>query len=181
MDPREVLPVKLVSGVLYSDGRKREEAFGLLESRLGPIDYKSPVYPFDCTDYYQDEMGESITRQFISFRELIHPARLPAIKLSCNEIEMILAVSQKRKVNLDPGYLDYDKFVLASAKYNGHKIYLDLGIYADLTLHYSHGVFKPSPYCFPDFKSGQYDEAFQHIRSRYKGQIRKMLKYQSVD
>jgi len=73
-----------------------------------------------------------------------------------------------RKVNLDPGYLDYDKFVLASAKYNGQKIYLDCGIWADLTLHYEKGKFDPYPWSFPDFKSRMYDGAFLEMRRLYK-------------
>ncbi|RPJ03325.1 MAG: DUF4416 family protein, partial [Spirochaetaceae bacterium] len=73
-----------------------------------------------------------------------------------------------RKVNLDPGILDYDKFVLASAKYNGQKVYLDMGIWADLTLHYEKGKFDPYPWSFPDFKSRIYDGAFMEMRRLYK-------------
>ena len=64
--------------------------------------------------------------------------------------------------------------MLASAKYNGHKIYLDLGIYADLTMRYERGHYLPSAYAFPDFKSGHYDAALLHIRARYKGQLRRL-------
>jgi len=39
----------------------------------------------------------------------INPARLAEIKLICNDLEDQIAVDGKRKVNLDPGYMDYDK------------------------------------------------------------------------
>jgi hypothetical protein len=79
----------------------------------------------------------------------------------------------RRRVNLDPGIMDYDKFVLASAKYNGQKVYLDRGIWADLTLHYEKGRFDPYPWSFPDFKSRIYDGAFMEIRQLYKKQRKK--------
>ncbi len=176
MEPGSPLPVKLISGVLYSDRNLCELAFEHLEKKYGAIDYKSKIWDFSLTDYYNPEMGTPIYRQFISFYELVDPVRLPRIKIECNEIEDKLRVENLRKVNLDPGYMDYDKFVLASAKYNAQKVYLELGIYADVTLYYSGGRFTPSPFCFPDFKSNLYEEAFLHMRAKYKGRLRKMLK-----
>jgi hypothetical protein len=64
--------------------------------------------------------------------------------------------------------MDLNKVVLASAKYNGQKIYLDHGIYADPTLWYEKGSFHPYPYSFPDFKTGEYIETFIQIRALYK-------------
>lgn len=176
MQPSEPLPVKLICGVLYSNEGLVQQAAERMTTRFGNIDFKSPIFAFDTTDYYEAEMGTSICRQFWTFLKLINPKELAPIKIACNEIEMELARGGNRTVNLDPGYMDYDKFVLASAKYNAHKIYLDSGIYADLTLRYEKGRYKPSDYAFPDFKSGQYDETFLHIRARFKGQLRKILK-----
>jgi len=176
MKPTEPTPVKLICGILYSDEGLLQEARKNLEERFGRIDYTSKVFPFDVTDYYVPEMGAPIHRLFYSFRNLINPKQLAQIKIDCNEIEDQLAVDRHRKVNIDPGYLDYDKFILASAKYNAHKVYLDLGIYADLTLTYRRGHFIPSQYCFPDFKNGIYEKEILFMRAKYKGQLRKMNK-----
>ncbi len=176
MIPQDPIPVKLICGILYSDDLLLEAAFRALSEQFSRIDYTSPVYPFNVTDYYVPEMGAPIWRLFCSFRDLVNPGTLAGIKIACNRIEEDLAVAGQRKVNLDPGYMDWDKMVLASAKYNAHKIYLDQGIYADLTLRYERGVYHPAPYAFPDFKSGQYNEAFLRIRAKYKGQVRKWLK-----
>jgi hypothetical protein len=172
--PTEPVPVKLICGLLYSDADLAEQALLRLSRLFGRIDYKSPMYPFTITDYYNAEMGTPILRQFISFQELIHPLRLPQIKIACNAVEEALAISAMRKVNLDPGYMDYDKLILASAKYNGHKVYLDQGIYADVTMRFEHGGYQAAAYAFPDFKTGQYQQAFLHIRARYKGQLRQL-------
>ncbi len=172
MQPHEPLPVKLICGILYSDASRLKQAAHLLENKFGDIEWKSREIDFNITDYYVEEMGSPIFRLFYSFRDLYNPKELARIKIECNEIEEQLALDGLRKVNLDPGYLDYDKFVLASAKYAGHKVYLDHGIYADTTFVYRKGVFHPSDYCFPDFKSGLYNEVFLHIRAMYKEQLR---------
>ncbi len=178
MKPTEPMPVKLICGVLYSDDDLLRTAKEMLEKIFGHIDYTSTIFPFDVTDYYIQEMGTPIYRLFYSFRNLINPKELARIKIECNNIEEQLAVGEHRKVNIDPGYMDYDKLVLASAKYNAHKIYLDLGIYADLTLTYRRGHFIPSQYCFPDFNNGVYEKEILFIRAKYKGQLRKRIKAQ---
>lgn len=172
MKPNEPIPVKLFCGILYSDEILLKKAEDFLIQKFGNIDYKSKSFPFDITDYYESEMGKPIFRVFLSFEKLIDPGILPQIKIECNEIEDKLAISGKRKVNLDPGYLDYDKVVLASAKYNAQKIYLNNGIYADPTLFYKKGKFIPLDYAFPDFKKGIYEQVFLEMRVRYKRELK---------
>ena len=166
-------PVKLFMGVLYSIEERFDAAFQILENKYGRIDIRSGSFPFDISDYYASEMGRPIFRLFITFDTLIHPKYLASIKIETNTIEDQLALNNQRKVNLDPGYMDYDKVVLASAKYNGQKVYLDHGIWADLTLYYQENAFHAYPWSFPDFRSGIYNTFFLKIRARYKGQRRK--------
>ncbi len=166
-------PTKLFAGVLFSDARHFDKAVVLLQNKFGGIDYVSPEFEFNVSDYYTDELGWPIYRKFVSFETLIDPGELAPIKLETNRIEAELSADGKRQVNIDPGYLDHNKVVLASAKYNGQKIYLAHGIYADATLWYEKGEFKPYPYAFPDFKSGVYTRTFLHIRARYKAKSRK--------
>jgi len=173
MHPKEPNPVKLILGVLFTDAALSLQAKDLLTSRYGQIDYESPLFDFDISDYYYGEMGRPIFRQFYSFEPLIQPQTIARIKIETTQIEDMLAVANKRKVNLDPGYMDYDKFVLASAKYNGQKVYLDLGIWADLTLHYEKGHFDPFPWSFPDFKRDTYHAAFLRMREIYKHQLKR--------
>lgn len=171
--PHSPLPVKLVIAVLYSDENQLAVARERLVQQLGPIDFISSPFPFQVTDYYVPEMGAPIVRLFYAFEKLISPGDLASIKLSANAIEDELATSGKRQVNLDPGYLDPDKFVLASAKYNGQKIYLSDGIWADLTLYYQKGHFSAYSWSFPDFRSGEYEKAFLRMREIYKGQLKR--------
>ncbi len=79
----------------------------------------------------------------------------------------------RRKVNIDPGYMDLFKLVLASAKFQGQKICLGKGVYADPTLYYDKG-WKSYDWSFPDFKSGRYDEFLAGVRRSYKNKMRNM-------
>lgn len=178
MHPESPYPVKLIIGVLYTDEKLLEEAKAMLIENFGDIDYQSSIFEFDISDYYHAEMGHPIHRIFLSILPLINPKEIARIKIRINKIEDDLAIEGKRKVNLDPGYLDYDKFVLASAKYNGQKVYLDFGIWADLTLRYEKGNFYPFPWSFPDFKRGIYNHTFQRMREIYKAQMKKRRKEQ---
>ncbi len=165
-------PVKLVVAALAAGEGFPTQARDRLVSAFGEIDFASARFEFAATDYYVPEMGAPLFRQFFSFAKLHSPEALPAIKLRTNEIEQELAAERKRRVNLDPGYLDADKFVLASTKYHGFKIYLAHGIWADMTLHYEKGKFSALPWSFPDFRSGEYEKTFLRMREIYKKQLK---------
>lgn len=170
MQPEEAGLVKLFTGVLYSDEKLLQQAKLKLEEKYGAVDFESESFDFTISEYYRPEMGWPIYRLFWAFEKLINPKQIAIIKIECNDIENVIAVEGNRKINLDPGYMDYDKIVLASAKYNGQKVYLDYGIYADLTLHYEKGNFYPYPWSFPDFKGGDYNKTFLRVREIFKVQ-----------
>ena len=96
------------------------------------------------------------------------------MKLLCNGIETELSRDGKRTVNLDAGYLDHNKVLLASAKEAGQKIYLDKGIYADLAGRYKGGHYQPFEWSFPDFRDGRYDGELLKMRSVYLKQLKKV-------
>jgi hypothetical protein len=170
--PGKVEPVKLFVAVLWADAAALAEACARMRSRWGDIDFTGPDHTFDVTDYYVGEMGPILQRRLVSFAPLIGPDVLPDAKLACNNIEEALASAGKRRVNLDVGYLDHNKLVLASAKAAGQKIYLGHGIYADLIGRYADGRYQPFPWTFPDFKDGRYEAALSEMRKRYLEQLR---------
>ncbi len=174
-EPQAPVPVKLIVGVLTSSVELLGQARGMVQEAYGAIDYESERYAFDLTDYYEPEMGANLGRWFWSFETLIDPGRIAAIKLECNAIEKRLAVDGRRPVNLDPGYLDFHKLVLASVKERAQKIYLSQGIYADPTLYFLKGEFHHYDWSLPDFKHHRYDSVFHAIRNRYREGIKAQL------
>jgi hypothetical protein len=75
---------------------------------------------------------------------------LPDIKLYTNELESLFTTGGQRKVNIDPGLLSEERFILATGKNFTHRIYLREGIYADLTLIYQQDSFRALPWTFLD-------------------------------
>ncbi len=165
-------PVKLLVGALFPAGFEDETLVRDLEKRFGPVDFRSETLSFDATDYYEPEMGAGLLRRFYAFERLVDPGGLAEIKRATNDLEDRYLEGERRTVNLDPGYLDLMKLVLASAKYGWQKIYVGGGIYADPTLYYRKGSFHPFEWGFPDFRSGIYNGILLEIRRRYRDQWR---------
>jgi hypothetical protein len=148
--PREPLPAKLLIGLLYRDLTLQRQVIDLLLGRFGPADFVSTPEPFHHTTYYDREMGSGILRRKVSFLALVPVGSLPEIKLYTNDLETQFSTAGQRQVNIDPGLLSEERFILATGKNFTHRIYLREGIYADLTLIYQQEGFKALPWTFPD-------------------------------
>ncbi|NLL12134.1 MAG: DUF4416 family protein [Fibrobacter sp.] len=177
---KPALPVKYFVAVLYREEEYLDKARILMENAWGRIDIEGNAHLFDVTEYYKPEMGSPIFRRLCSFEKLQLPTFLVEMKIRCNQMEQQLSIDGKRTVNLDAGYLDHNKVVLASAKEAGQKIYLDRGIYADLAGRYKSGKYQPFEWSFPDFRDGRYDQELLAIRKKCMVQVREFLKSKAV-
>jgi len=174
---REFNLVKLFVGILLSDLRLLPDAERLLTEDFGPLDLKSPVIPFSFTKYYEKEMGPSLQRIFLSFERLIVADRLPEIKRKTNTLEEELAKLNRdvaRPANLDPGYIEHAKVILASTKNFYHRMYLGGGIFGEVTMHFRDNAFCFFPWTYPDYQSEDYLQFFLALRQIYREQLRTM-------
>jgi len=161
-------PVKYIVGILTAHDDLMEQALHYLREYFGPTDYQSQWYPFDHTNFYGSEMGHPLKRAFVSFENLQPPELIYKAKIWCAKVEDRFRENEGRQVNLDPGYVDYFKLVLASGKFGGHKVAITKGCWVDFISMYSKGVWQPMPWCFPDFESGIYDKDMTEIRRLFK-------------
>lgn len=164
---------KRIMAVLGPAPKPPEALFTALEEAFGAIDYRGEFLPFDTTDYYAPEFGSGLRRGWVSFRGLDGPENLASHKLKAAELERRGAPGGRRAWNLDVGYMDPDKVVLASFKRGPCKLYLGDGVYADLLLKYAGGRFDPMPWAFADFKDGRYGKHLLVIREKLKAELRK--------
>lgn len=164
---KQIPRVRLILGIMYKD--TYEKALQLLKDRFGEIDNKSDEYNFDFTDYYEKETGNNLKKQIITFKELIDRDNLSEIKHFTNRIEDQLSENNKRKINLDPGYLTEHNIVLASAKELPHKISTGKGMFGDVVLEYRKGDYQESRHTFPDFKTRLVKDFLLKIRKAYLG------------
>jgi hypothetical protein len=173
---RNPQPVKLIIGILAANDDVLSRAAGALEAEFGAIDLKSDAWSFTQTEYYKDETGESILRQFVSIDKLIDPAHLADIKHRTNELEKQLAeqlsLNLPRPVNLDPGIIEPSKLILATTKNYSHRIYIGNKMYAEVTLIYDKGHWKHFDYTYPDYRLRIYHEFFSKVRNRLVEQLR---------
>jgi hypothetical protein len=179
---KEPKPVKLITGILACDEQCLAAARSGLESTIGSIDLASDIWPFDQTTYYADEIGPQILRQFVSFARLIDPGELADIKHRTNALEQELARSLAlpfpRPVNLDPGIIEPSKLVLATTKNYSHRIYIGKQMYAEVTLVFDKGGWRPLPHTYPDYRSAQYFDFFTKVRGRLMEQLKAMAREQ---
>jgi hypothetical protein len=165
-------PVKLIAGLLAASDELLNAARRVLTEQFGAIDAASDVSAWRLTAYYRDEMGDAIRRQFLTFERLIAADALAALKQLTNRMELGWRTAAGRPVNIDPGYVATDKLVLASTKDAAHRIYLGHGIYAEVTLHFNNGSFRPYPHSYRDYAAADAIAFFNHARARYLAQRR---------
>ncbi|HER24251.1 MAG TPA: DUF4416 family protein, partial [Candidatus Atribacteria bacterium] len=117
-------PVKLVISMFTSGNKIFEVYQKLLIKKFGEVDIESNTQIFNYTDYYEDEFGQNLMQKLLSFSTLIRPEELVEIKTITNDLEKNNITKDinsdineyKRIINIDPGYISLDKFILASTK-----------------------------------------------------------------
>jgi hypothetical protein len=171
--PHVPQPAKLIVGAFMSDRAILGDVLAPMLETLGPIDMVSVWLPFDKTDYYAAEMGSPLFRRLFGFQELIGQDALVDVKLFTNRIENRFSRAGKRMVNVDPGYLLPERFVLATGKNYAHRIFLRDGIYADLTLIYRDGRFCSLEWTYPDYAGEEIQSFLKSARNRYLFELKR--------
>ena len=174
--PRAAAPVNLVMSLIASDRTNICQVLAILADRFGKTDYLSPYLPFNYTDYYEKEMGPALVRRFVSFGRHVPPETLPDIKNWTNELEERFSEGGLRKINIDPGYIAPPHLILATGKGYTHRPYLRDGIYADLTMMYGDGSFRPLPWTYPDYAAAETTVMLNTIRKKYLWQLKDVRK-----
>lgn len=150
-------------------GRRRAEEV------WGPLALVSQAYSFVETDYYRDEMGDDLKKQFWVCDELVDPAALVAAKHASNAWEAEYAELglhvEPRPLNIDPGYVTLAKLVLASTKDHAHRLYLGEGVFGEVTLNYRRRQWQTLPWTYPDFQRADYQAFLSVCRVALRGKL----------
>ncbi len=174
-EPTRPRPVNLVCPVLAARKAWLDAARDALQAEFGPADMESRTWPWEFSRYYEEEMGGPLLRRIYGFGDLVEPDGLARVKLTTNRLERELAGrlpdSPPRPVNLDPGYVNMSKMVLATTKDYSHRVYLGRGIYAEATLRWRDGAFEPWQWTYNDYRTDEYLEFFADVRERYRQKL----------
>ncbi len=171
--PRSPTPVLLVVAAFSRHDGLLDLARRRLEAEYGPVARESARFAFTQTRYYEKTMGPGLRKQLWAFAGLIAPDRLAEVKLRTNALEAELAAGypEARPLNLDPGYLALGKFVLATTKDQAHRLYLRDGIFAEVTLHYQGGEYRPWPWTYADYRLPEVAAFLGEAREFYRGRL----------
>ena len=174
---REHLPVLLITAAFSRHDEALDWGREQAERDWGPIALASDRFDFSETQFYESTMGTELKKEFWAFEQLIDPAKLVELKHLTNEWEDEFlrsrspAYPEPRPLNLDPGYFSEAKLVLATTKDRDHRLYLDRGIYAEVTLYYHAGAWQWRPWTYPDYRRSDYHQFFTrcraYLRQRY--------------
>ena len=170
-------PAKLIVGIISSQDRYFLRVEEGLAALFGPVDRRSPFFPFDITDYYSRQMGKDLRRRFLSFGPLIPPESISEIKLRTNSLEKDFQRTfggKPRPVNIDPGLLTGAALFMATAKDFAHRVPLQNGIYAHLEFLFTKRAVHFLPWTYPDFRQQGYQEFFLAVRGTYLEQLRRL-------
>lgn len=176
---RRLQPAKLFAGLLSNDPDLLNRTAQLLARQYGTIDQRTEIWTFTATDYYQAEMGDDLQRCFVAFERLVSAEALPAIKNETNALEERIAEQVLsdvlRPVNIDPGYLQLDKVVLATTKDASHRLLLSNGIYGEVTMRFNTGAWEILPWTYPDYREQRVHTFFDALRENYRAARREWL------
>ena len=84
--PTNPAAVKLIVGLLAASDVLLDDARRHLAQSFGPIDARSTPTAWAVSEYYREEMGDSLWRQFLGFERLIGPGKLAALKQMSNSM-----------------------------------------------------------------------------------------------
>ena len=171
--PRPPRPAKLITGFFLKDKRLAEGVVRDLQECLGPVEMISAWIDFDFTAYYHTEMGAPLSRRLVVFKSLVAQTCLADVKLATNRLESAYMRQGRRRVNIDPGYLLPERFVLATGKNFTHRIYVGQRIYADLTLIYQKGAFRTLPWTYPDYADRSLIDFLTLVRNKYMQDLKR--------
>ena len=162
-------PEKLIIGVIYNDKDVFDTAMQRLAEKFGEWDFVCEEFSFsnDFSTYYDDELGGEGRRRIYSFERLVDPSEQADIKEFTNELEKEFSVDGNRKINLDPGFINHGRLMLATTKETGFRVPLKNGIYTELTLFYARGGWNKFPWTYRDYQSERVQAFLSEVRRRY--------------
>ncbi|HMB00101.1 MAG TPA: DUF4416 family protein [Spirochaetota bacterium] len=111
-------------------------------------------YNFTHSSYYEKEMGTNLVKMICGFQKLCARKNIYKAKWKAFKLEKKHSHNSRRLLNLDPGFLSAENFILLTFKNFSHRIYMRKNVFAELTLQYSAAIknFTDLPWTYPDYK-----------------------------
>ncbi len=176
-------PEKLIIGIIYHEKSVLDEALEILRSKFGELDGMCEEFSFseEFSTYYDEEIGGEGLRRIYSFEKLVDPEKQAEIKEFTNELEKKFSIDGSRKINLDPGFINHGRLMLATTKEAGFRIPLKNGIYTELTLFYARGGWHKFPWSYRDYQFERVQAFLTSVRNKYLAQRKEYKKSKNLE
>ena len=168
---------KLIVGVIYHEPVILEAAMARLVELFGEVEDCSEEFSFseEFSTYYDEEIGGEGLRRIYSFKRCVDASRQAEIKEMTNAIESDFSKDGKRLINLDPGFINHGRLMLATTKGAGFRIPLARGIYTELTLFWARGGWQKLPWTYRDYQSERVQKFITEVRRVYLNQRKQKI------
>ena len=141
-------------GLLYNDKHYRNNAISELVDVFGNIKFYSNTFVFSgFTDYYENEIGKNIIREWILFENIDNNENFYEKKIISVNIEKKFKTDDKRHINIDPGCITLNNMQLLTTKNYSHRIYLAEGIFVEVTFLFEKNSIRYLDWTYPDYKT----------------------------
>jgi len=154
----------VITAVMTSDKKLFKNALKELENEFGGCFLISAWSKFSHSDYYENEMGKNLEKRFICFKNPVNQDSLSGIKHKIFEIENRYLEENKRVLNLDPGILTPDKYVLSTFKNFSHRIYLGNNVFAEVEFMFKNDHLVFFDWTYQDYRENDVCEFFMTAR-----------------
>ncbi|MFN7064558.1 MAG: DUF4416 family protein [Aquificaceae bacterium] len=154
---------KPIIALLY----REEELFETFLSELKWELLSKSLYFEGLQRYYGREMGKGLCKRFLSLQGLMKKEDLVAFKLWAMKKEKDYKLEDRRRLNIDVGYVDESHLILASSKKRGGRVYLGNGIYAEMEYLYLYGAFRPLYWTYGDYRDERVRGFFEAVRESF--------------
>lgn len=172
--PTAAPAVKRIAGLLGASIELLHEAQRVLGDAVAPVAWATEPARWTVSRYYEPEIGPETWRQYVALDGVMPPEDLIDLKLTTNALEARWSNAAGRPVNIDPGYVDLSRLVLASTKDAAHRVYLGRGIYAEVTLRFVSGQFEALAHTYADYAAADVRVFFTRVREGYRLELAAM-------
>jgi len=151
--------------LMWKDDKYLTEVEKILGDKYGKKLVETDPYQLPFSKYYIEEMGKPLFKKFVILEKEIYKPEIKDIKIFSMKLESTFSSEGKRKINIDPFYIDIDQLVVATKKFRGNRIYLGENVYIELELWFHNRSYQPFPWTYLDYK--EYIPFFNKIREKF--------------
>tara|TARA_B100001971_G_C18268008_1_gene596072 strand:- start:4163 stop:4669 length:507 start_codon:yes stop_codon:yes gene_type:complete len=158
-------PGIIFASIIFNSKHSLEDIQSIWSEKLDLAEMYWPEFN-PSIEYYSKEMGNDLKRVIFFSSNKVPREEMINLKLWATEKERLSSNDNKRSLNIDIGLMCLEQVLLSTSKPYSHRIYLNHGVYAELTYKYENKSYHFLPWTYPDYQHQEKVDFFNSMRSR---------------